>query len=447
MAAGNRAGFRSRLAAWVLILTTVVLLAVSRSAQAADKHYVITLASALRPFQAADLPAEAVLRQYQVYVSSFTNNGQLWYRLRLGFFDSPDQARPVLLQQRLRYHDAWLSNVSDSEYTYAATHRLTAASADQELVAANPTVTPDALLDQARGALTRGDAAAAIPLLQQVLIAVKDKADKGQLPEADLARQALELTGVARERLGDTRSAIGIYQDYIDRYQEGDDVERVRQRLAVLETATAPAPKPMKKFEEQPSSMEWNGSFSQFSTRDVRFLDNGDYETDSILFNDLGISGRYRSDALDIRTQLDTSYRYTFNTGDTTDDQLRVSSMFVDFRENRYNTGGRLGRQSASSGGVLGRFDGAWLSYRARPRWKYNLVAGYPVELSSTSTINETDRYFVGMSVDMGTFADVWDLSAFGISQQINGITDRQAVGGEVRYSDRNQYQMGLVTI
>ena len=191
--------------------------------------------------------------------------------------------------------------------------------------------------------------------------------------------------------------------------------------------------------------VKWNGSFSQFSTRDTRFLDNGDTDTTSILFNDFGISGQYRSERLDVRTQFDTSYRYTFNTGSTTEDQFRVSSMYVDFNDNVYNTGGRLGRQSASRGGVLGRFDGAWLSYRASPRWKYNLVAGYPVELSTSSTINETDRYFVGMSVDMGTFARVWDLSAFGISQQINGIVDRQAMGGEIRYSDRNQSHLLLV--
>lgn len=420
------------------LMLCLLLPVVSWSAELTkDKRYAITLVSALKPMQAEDLPKTGMLRRYHVYVSQYTKNGQVWYRLRLGFFDSVSNAKPALRMLRHHYHDAWINRVSDSEFALAAKTRITATvvSSDEP---------PDTALEQARQALTRGDVTAAIPLLKKVLIEVKHPTVSGQKRQAEQAREALELLGVARERLGDKRAAMATYKDYLVLYSKGDGVERVRQRLIVLQTAVAAAPKAMVKFEEKPKSMQWGGSFSQFSTRDIRFLDDG-FDVRSTLFNNLNMSGRYRSEAVDIRAQLNTSYRYQFNADNTTDDHLRLSSMFVDVKEKRFNTGAKVGRQSASTGGILGRFDGARLSYRARPRWKYNLVAGYPVELSTSSTIEETDRYFVGMGVDMGSFAEVWDLSIFGITQQINGITDRQAVGGEIRYSDRKQSHLMLL--
>jgi len=439
---------------WPLIWGLVVCLlysGVSWPADAkVDKRYAITLVSSLQPIRPEELPDTAVLKQYHVYSSGFVKDGKRWYRLRLGFFDGVSTARPVLRQMRLRYHDAWVNTVNEKEYALALNSRIKAVStpeiASETTSAVVPTADPAAaLLDQARQALTAGETAAAIPLLQQVMVAVKKKADEGQQPQLSQAQLALELTGVAQERLGDMRTAMATYRRFLARYKEGDAVVRVQQRLAVLETISSPAPKAMPKLKEEPTSMEWGGSFSQFSNRDVRFLDGGGYEATSMLFNDLGISSRYRSERVDIRSRLDTSYRYNFRADNTTDDQLRLSSMFVDVRDKKYDVAAKLGRQSASSGGVLGRFDGALISYRADPHSKYNLVAGYPVELSSTSIIDETDRHFVGMSVDLGTFAKAWDLNIFGIDQRINGITDRQAMGGEVRYFDRKQSHMLLL--
>lgn len=444
----NSGNWIPRRKGWLCILLTLLLCLPPLSWSAdktGKKRYGITLASALRPIQSADLPAVEVLENYHVYTSSFTKDGKVWYRLRVGFFDSVNQARPVLRQLRKRYHDAWINRVSDSEYRHALASRIGSAALQGSGAVGNSSLDVTEQLARARQLLTQGDAAAAISVLRSIIAAIDAQRGEGRQRYADVARASRELLGVAQERTGARRAAIATYQDYLRRYPEGEDSERVRQRLVVLQTAAAPAPKPMEKFREKPESMAWSGSFSQFSNRDIRFLDGGGYDISSMLFNDLGITGRYRSDRFDIRTQLDTSYRYIFNTDSTTEDHLRLSSMFVDLNEKRFHTGAKLGRQSASSGGVLGRFDGAWLSYRAGPRWKYNLVTGFPVELSSTSTVDEADRSFVGMSIDMGTFARVWDMNAFAIGQQINGIVDRQAVGGELRYSDRRQSHLMLV--
>ena len=71
-----------------------------------------------------------------------------------------------------------------------------------------------------------------------------------------------------------------------------------------------------------------------------------------------------------------------------------------------------------------------------------NTYFGYPVE--STRDGPNTDRQFVGVSADFGTFANAWDLSVYAVSQDYFGVTDRQAIGSEVRYFKPGVTMVGL---
>lgn len=93
----------------------------------------------------------------------------------------------------------------------------------------------------------------------------------------------------------------------------------------------------------------------------------------------------------------------------------------------------RAGRQSRSTGGVLGRFDGVRLTVGVTPRTALTLVGGFPVERSTTMSV-ETDRHFYGATYALGTFAQAWDMNVFYIAQTVDGTPDREAVGGELRY-------------
>jgi hypothetical protein len=73
-----------------------------------------------------------------------------------------------------------------------------------------------------------------------------------------------------------------------------------------------------------------------------------------------------------------------------------------------------------------------------------NLVAGFPV-FSTTETDIDTDRPLYGISFDLGTFANSWDFNTYFISQDVDGNTDRQAVGGEVRYFARSLSVFSLI--
>jgi hypothetical protein len=104
----------------------------------------------------------------------------------------------------------------------------------------------------------------------------------------------------------------------------------------------------------------------------------------------------------------------------------------------------RIGRQSRSTGGVLGRFDGLLLGLPLGKKFSLSAVGGFPVE-SSTDSFEGTDRYFYGLTLETEGFAEGWDANAFVIEQQVEGITDRRAVGGELRYFDSNRSFFSLV--
>ena len=71
-------------------------------------------------------------------------------------------------------------------------------------------------------------------------------------------------------------------------------------------------------------------------------------------------------------------------------------------------------------------------------------MRGSATRSSRRATGPTTDRNFYALSADFGTFAGGWDLSLYGISQDYFGLTDRQAVGTEVRYFRQGLTFVGL---
>jgi hypothetical protein len=70
-------------------------------------------------------------------------------------------------------------------------------------------------------------------------------------------------------------------------------------------------------------------------------------------------------------------------------------------------------------------------------------VSGFPVDSSRDGV--ETDRFFYGVSTDLINVFELLDLSLFYNTEDIDGIEDRQAVGGEMRYFDDTRSLIMLV--
>jgi len=120
-----------------------------------------------------------------------------------------------------------------------------------------------------------------------------------------------------------------------------------------------------------------------------------------------------------------------------------VSYAYADLSDAATGLRGRIGRQSRSTGGVLGRFDGFNLGYEASERILLNAVIGTPAYSASDGI--DSARSFYGASVNYGPILDELELGLYFIQQDIEGLDDRQAVGAEFRYFGTNQSFWGLI--
>ena len=287
------------------------------------------------------------------------------------------------------------------------------------------------LMAEAKTAITEDNYSRAVQIYTKIL----------RTAEGDIKKQAQEFLGLARERNGQLAHAKSEYKKYLKEYPEGPDAERVRQRLAGLATA---AKKPKEKIEEvkrpkkivekPKSKMRKYGNVSQFFYRNQTFQEDGETQVNrNDLVTNLDLNSRWTSEDYDIRTKYTGSYQTSFMPDEATLGSL--SALSFEILHKKSDLYGKIGRQSRTSGGVLGRFDGTHISYDITPEIVINGVFGFPV-VSTKQTEVVTERKFFGVSADFGTFNEHWDYSGFFITQDNSGVTDRRAIGGEVRYFD-----------
>jgi hypothetical protein len=287
---------------------------------------------------------------------------------------------------------------------------------------------------EARDAFQNRDYTTAIRLLTRLV----------EYPENPTRAPSQELLGIARERNGQLAHARAEYQEYLDRYPDGEAAARVEQRLAALVTLESRAIGGGTAGDGV-DSWRFNGGVSQEYRRDSSSLRTDTQSTDfvgqSALVNDVDFGARRRGERFDFQARFNGGYLHDL-LPDGGGDETRVSLAYAELADRELGLSGRLGRQSRHSGGVLGTFDGLFLSWRTRPWLSLNLVGGLPVE--STRDGPATDRQFAGVSADF-RLKGGWDASAFVLEQRYDGLTDRRAIGGEVRYFQRGRSLVGLV--
>ncbi len=301
-----------------------------------------------------------------------------------------------------------------------------AASAEVELQASQ-------LMDNGRRAILGEKYEDAINAFNQLLV----------LPPNTQSQEAQELIGLARERIGQVEKAKAEYELYLKLYPEGEGARRVLERIAVLGIAPAEAPKGARQAPEpveiRAPIRSFYGSFSQYyydgstkaetafntpTTVDRATLTSKDL---SAIVTNADLNARFRSQESDIKLVVrDTN---TWSLIDTSPSRNRLDAAYVDYRGLQNPLSLRLGRQNGVSGGILGRFDGAIAGYGLSKNWRVNAVAGTPVDYSIDSK-----RYFYGLNVDVERIATYWSGNAYVINQMVDGIADRRAVGGEVRF-------------
>ena len=416
---------------------------VAPPAPAREEFYVVTLASSrtLAPAPVAVLPGE--LKGKRLYLRDTLQNGITLHSLQLGFFATAAEAQAAVRLLVSTYPEATVRPASareqdESPRTLVAMPSVSIAvvpppeKATLPVMAVTGTAESQAsdLLEQSRAALTRGDNAAAIQLLNRLL----------RLPPNAHSQDAQELIGLAHERQKEIAVAKQEYRLYLRLYPEGPGADRVLQRLAALDAP--PTPAPLKKERRETSAASIYGSLSQYYYYGQSQTDSSTTvlgpATDSIfsgtdqsaLYSNLDLHARYTSGSWDNRVVIRDTYTASFL--DNTESSSRLYSAYYEAANKVDEYSGRFGRQPGTSGGVVGRFDGASVGYNVLPKWRVNVAAGTPVEFYPVSYIKQ----FWGTSLDFGLFLDHWNGNVYYIQQTADGIPDRQAIGTELRYFD-----------
>lgn len=292
-----------------------------------------------------------------------------------------------------------------------------------------------ALMVQARHALATRNNGAAVELLNKLLL----------LPPNDYTQDAQEWIGVARERAGEPDKARVEYDLYLRLYPDSADAARVAQRLNRLSGRGAGGESGV--FSEEkirpPTVMSFGSISSRYYYGNSKISTtntfNGMTTTDSISMTDQSMlitsvdaSERYADENRDSRLVVRDIATANFIPGQHSQNLLTAAYGEVRGRTNNYLL--RLGRQTATGGGVLGRFDGLAASYGDPQQLRVNAVGGVLMDY-----FHGPRPRFAGMSVDMGA------LSLYSINQKLEGIQDRRAVGAEYRYADERKSTYGLL--
>jgi tetratricopeptide (TPR) repeat protein len=288
----------------------------------------------------------------------------------------------------------------------------------------------------ARAAFDQADYSTAVRQLTRLI----------EYPEHAHRAEAQELLGLARERSGQLAHAKAEYEEYLRRYPEGAAAGRVSQRHAAL--TTLDSHQQVEAVAQRDGGMVWTsfGGWAQDYRRDSTSIEAADFSTDflsqSTIISDADFALRGRGERFDVQTRLNGGYMYDL-LPDGPGDQVRISLAYAELADRKYSIGARMGRQSKHTGGVLGTFDGLALGWQALPGIKLNLMSGYPVE--STRESFSTDRQFVSLSANWSGWIDGLEISPFLISQTYNGMGDRQAIGGEVRWYAPGRTVVGML--
>ncbi|MGC1468713.1 MAG: SPOR domain-containing protein, partial [Sphingorhabdus sp.] len=198
--------------------------------------YVINLAS--QPTSIGDVPTDKLTKISDriLYTTEYERDGQKWFRLRAGFFESKakaEEARKALLAD---FPDAWIVKVSATEREQGVATRLASSAEQQPAVSTTPATARelaedekaklDTLVADSEAAIKLDDYDRAIQLLTKGMT----------YPENAQTPRLLELLGLMRERKAQKAQARAEYEEYLRRYPDGEGADRVKQRLAGLDT-------------------------------------------------------------------------------------------------------------------------------------------------------------------------------------------------------------------
>lgn len=291
----------------------------------------------------------------------------------------------------------------------------------------------DNLIDAALEAMENRDYNRAIFFLTQLL----------QFPAHKHSQLAKELVGMARERKGDLDRAALEYHEYLRLYPSGEDAERVKQRLAAVELNQKNSSVPMNAVISEPSAepkapparIDTYGFLSQryYYTR-TEHPSPQPPENYATLTSSLNVTSSYNDNLYDGRAFVNLNDTRTYHGAGL--NKIIVQSMYLDLTDKDNKRNYLLGRQSSNTAGIFGRYDGGSASVEVASKTQLSLTLGAPLDFAYPQY--RVNRYFYRALVNVGAPADEWSFDGYYLDQQVDGMTDRRAAGGDLRWSSND---------
>lgn len=298
---------------------------------------------------------------------------------------------------------------------------------------AKPEIDLGQLMAKARQALTFGDNEGAIRLLRKIISV------SGNPHEQD----ARELLGLALERSGQIPRAKFEYKKYLEIYKQGAGPTRVQQRLNALENIGGIERRQKLRVARRARKVEEFkvfGRFSQdFSVRTVELNtdDPNDNETTILgtvvksqrVSTHASARSRYRTDNRMVQAVFVGNYNKGWRKYDRTEG--RLSDLYVDWDETSLGLKAVVGRQRANSSGVFDRYDGVDLDYQVTDGFTPHILAGKNVSFYDVGY----RKKFTALRTELGKRKSKLNGNIFAVAQKVDGVTDRNALGGDFRYT------------
>jgi len=432
-----------------MMLLTILILSASISEQLSAQ----TGDAELSPIAIMDLNSGRVTIRYPLthnVVSWLQNlpfllNGRVAYILdqggessydpiiHLGFFSSEDAALALWDEISMPDSDWQIGQVSDDQ------HALVMSSLSNEAVAMDEgpeliyylsldnrieeQMSADKMLKSARGYYDNGQYKKAA-LHYHVLATIADEAT---------AAWSTELMGLSLERQGDIELALNAYRLVLDVYPDAAGAQRVKQRLMGLQSRAADLQPALRQSERADTSDDWRirGVFGQYYRTLFREInDQGREEVISLLTSDFDFRASQVTDSYRLDARIN-GYSL-IDRLDSSDSDLRVKRANIDFEHLSSGFAVKLGRQREFDSGIFTSFDGVTASYPLLDSLIFAVSAGRPVYFADVYDSFDYSFYAASLSWRIN---DAWGLVSYYNTQELNGVTDREAIGLRAKYN------------
>jgi tetratricopeptide (TPR) repeat protein len=412
-----------------------------------DRRFAVLLQSTPAG-QATTLPRiPAVFQNYEVTTQNATRNGAASVDLVLGYFKTEKDAQMVRQRALAAFPKAGVLAVASPTEPVAP---VAVAAAPAGVAAATPAAQPQVeinvadadgqgaeLLAKAQTAYKEGRYQDAVDASNQALM----------LPPNPSTPAAQELIGLSWEGLNQPAKARSEYQLYQKLYPQGEAKQRVAQRLAALgvaSTVVAGAPADGGGLKADKKRLSATGSVSQYyyggQTKTdslVNIASGVDQNTltrtnQSVLVSSWDATGRYETEGSIFKLVMRGAHSDNLATNSSLNSTTQglISAAYVDYRDIKSRTDVRVGRQSAIGGSLFGLFDGVSMAMPFGEKYKVDAMLGVP----ANTLVNAPQQAMAGVMVEADNLFDHWGGNLSLVEQTTEGISDRRAIGAEVRY-------------